>query len=302
MKRSISILILLIELVFAVDAKQKAAAGNDDTFITVRFDRDQYYENEYGTLYFTLHTTDPAFRFDSRPVLPQLDKGKFSYLQKLKTVPGEWSKETINGKEYTVVDLESYVFSIAKKGKYGLTGGKYRLIRQESGYYIDPIWGRRRMFEDVTYEIPIEKSSVRISGLPAAEPSIGFSGAIGDYEIKTHVLSKEIVVNEPCHIRISVTGPGMIEEGIMPDYSKAFRENIKLKSISDHTQYVYKNNKVYTQLDLDCEIVPTSRNATIGEIYLGFFDPDKKAYRKAISAPVSLDVQSSLIRMETTDI
>lgn len=291
---------MMIGIHIGSDAKPHAEA--DDTYITVSFEGDEVYENQYGIIYFNLHTTDPAFRFGSRAVLPKLNKGDFSYIKKLQTAPGNWSKETVNGREYKVMTLESYAFAIPKKGKYEMSGGKYRIIRQESEYYDDPIWGRRRVLKDVAYEIPIDKCTVKVSGLPAADPSIGFSGAIGEYKIETHIMSDEVVMNEPCHIKIRVSGPGMIEEGVMPDYSKAFKDNVKLRSISDDIQYIYRDDQIWTRLDLDCEIVPTARHATIGEVSLGYFDPVRKTYRKACSKPLDLDVESSLIHMETTDI
>lgn len=166
-----------------------------------------------------------------------------------------------------------------------------------------PFWGAIQSYETEERQLKFKPINIEVKKLPDNKDNLPYSGVIGNFRIKTVVPDAQFVVNETGTIYIVIEGEGILPEEILPEYTEAFGENVKLKSISSSSRTFYNGGKLMSNKTWECEIVPkTVGNNRVGPISLGFFNTDSGKYELAESTPVEIKVESSTIRREMLDI
>lgn len=166
-----------------------------------------------------------------------------------------------------------------------------------------PFWGAIQSYETEERQLKFKPINIEVKKLPDNKEKLPYSGAIGNFEVNTIVPDAQFVVNETGIIYIVIEGEGILPEEILPEYTEAFGENVKLKSISSSSRTFYKGGKLMSNRTWECEIVPkTVGKNRVGSISLGFFNTETGKYEIAESKPVEIEVESSTVRREMLDI
>lgn len=293
----ISIYVALIAYIAPVYSEKQM-----DILIVPECNKNTYYSNETGKLTIWLYSADPNINGVSETVPVTISDGGFSYITRI-AENSKPVKRKIKGKEYYAIPIATYAIMIKDKGKFNIHGGEYKVGVDIPVVINDRIFGSRNAFRSSVVDIEAQSVKVKVKSLPSNNNSDSFTGAIGDYSVNVIIPPGEIIVNEPAIAIIKIEGTGLIGDDTMPDYHKAFSNNIRLKSINEKNDYYYDGNNVISQKLLECEFIPTSRDdCEIGTVEFGYFNPNSGKYEVAKSEPVTIDVKSSIVKITPFDI
>lgn len=294
--------LLMFVAVLSVVAEPTARFSADDFAIECILDAETLYEREAGMVTLTLlsPTQDIAGVAENAPL--ELNHGEFASVSNVQVLDPP-SVRRFRGKRYYAFPLARFVMTVAEKGKYTLQGGAYDVQVAYPVVVRDPFWGNVRTTETKTYRIPVGERSFRVRELPKIGNGEHFSGAVGNFTVRTVVPPGDIIVNEEATAVVEVSGYGTIPEQTLPEYRDAFRGNVKLKSISESRESYIKDGRLVTELRLECTFIPLQReDVRIGEVSFEFFNPRTGDYETVRSLPVEVETKSSVVRRETMEI
>ncbi len=289
-------------LMSASDAGRDSAASDPELSIECRMLPQTFYERQPVPMVVTLVSSTPDIALAEVRSAPSLTKGEFASVQKVSPA-GSAYQEVSGGKTYYCFPLEAYMVTMSDKGKYEIAGGEYEIGVSFPAVVNDPFWGKRRTSVVKRFPVPVDKCKFNVKALPAPPPSVDFSGSVGKFTIETVVPRGDIFVNEEAVAVVVLRGTGMIAESTLPEYRNAFRNGLRLKSISESRDAAYDNGEMVSELRLECTFIPDVRDGVeIGEVSFCYFDPEAGEYRTARSAPVRIEVKSTTSKRESISI
>lgn len=310
MRRSVTVAIsalaaLLLPLLSPAQRNDRADSEEfekPELSIECRLATQDFYERQPVAMVLTLVSSTPNIQFADPVSLPKLKKGSFDTFQTI-TPAGNAYEEKVGGKTRYCFPLNAYMITLADKGKYELEGGEYRVGVYFPVVVRDPFWGSRRSRKVVDYTVSVEKESFKVKGLPPIPDNIDFSGSVGEFTIETVVPPGDIFLDEEATAYVILRGSGMIAESTLPEYRDAFKDGVKLKSVTESRDEGHADHKMMSEIRLECTFIPTERdNAWIGEATFDYFNPVTKKYETARSKPVKVNVKSSTARRDSMSI
>ncbi len=289
----------MIWIMMAILCHHTAFSANSDgnMFVKCEFNKTEFYAHECVCATIWLYSVDADIAYVNELSSPSLKKGEFSYLSRLSHSP-KAHRENVRGTEYFVFPLSSYMFTMSNEGKYQMINGEFEIGINIPVVYDDPFYGRVRGMETRSQIVRMSPSGFKVKPLPPIKNDMTFSGAVGEFEVKTIVPEGDIIVNEDASLIIIVKGRGFIGPDILPEYKEAFGNGNKLKSFTDRSNSFYDGKDIVSELELECEFVPNDiNNCEIGVIRFGYFNPKSGKYEVAESEPVRIDVKSSAVKI-----
>lgn len=243
---------------FSASAKAPSTGQYEDTqlFLVVSITEGNLYVGQDICYSVKLYSTNPSIEF-ARPI-SRADFSGLKQVQFPKARTGRNSdiqKETYKGKEYYTVVLEDVMLRGSDAGSYTLKGSEYVVGVNEYSLYTDPFWGTVRRMQPAEYPVKVGDLKVKLKSLPAKTPE-GFSGAIGEFSVKSVLPEGPIAPKAEATVIFKIRGTGDLRDTRLPDVSGAFPEGVELKSISRDLQTWQQDNKVMSELTLECTFVP----------------------------------------------
>lgn len=297
------LLFALILLVAGIMQAQKAESFDKSQIrLSWNHDKESLYYHEPAVLTLYLWTPGYEIRGVQQSKSPELDKGKFSYLQR-----ADFNSEprivNQDGQTWYVYPVDSYAVALDKKGKYNLKGGRYIVDVAVPKLYNDPFWGRMQTIDIERVEVPVGPVQLTVKDLPATDADSEFSGAVGDFKVSVDVPPGDIYLNEEAIAIVTVSGNGWLNSGTLPEYHDAFGNGTKLKSFSENRRQYIKDGQLVSELQMECTFIPTSKdNAVIGPIWIEIFNPTTGKYEIVKSKPVQVKVSSIAEKAPILDI
>ena len=298
---SLCALFLLVAANCAAGEEYRQSAA-PEMFLKVETTSDKFYAGEAIVFDVMLYTSDPNV-VDVVSVSPlKLRRGDFSVLNRV-PVSRPYEKVMISDRHFFKIPVDCFVGSVTDKGKCIIEGPVYSVAVSRPVIYDDPFWGRMRSSETRKYDVKAADHRFSVTALPDAGSFTSFSGAVGDFEVRTVVPRGDIVVGEDAVAYVIVEGEGFLGEDIMPEYRAAFGTGIRLKSVSPSRKSYMAEGKMMSRITIECTFIPETRDhCEIGPVFFEFFNPESRSYVSAKSGTVPIDVKSSVIRREAIDI
>ncbi len=274
----------------------------DHLFIKCEISDGEFYVRQGVFITIWLYSKERNIAYVNEKVAPYLKRGEFSYISKVDNIANS-RKEKIGGDEFWVIPVAKYLVMLSEKGKYELKGGTYSIGLNIPVAYNDPFWGPIRKYETRSVDINMEERDFKVKELPKVPSGFPFTGAVGDFSIKTVVPPGDIIINEEATVLINLRGKGFIGNDIMPEYREAFGKGNKLKSVSQKDDMYFDGKDIISDKVLECEFIPESRKeCEIGVVKFGYFNPYTGKYEVAESKPVKIKVESSTVNREAIEI
>lgn len=274
-----------------------SANKENDMFVKCELNKTEFYAHECVCATVWLYSVDGDIAYVNELESPSLKRGEFSHLSRLSQSP-KAHKENIRGVDYFVFPLSSYIFTMADGGKYQMINGEFEIGINVPVIYNDPFYGRIRGVETRSHRVQMSPVAFKVKSLPPVQYNMTFSGAVGEFEVKTIVPHGDIIVNEDASLLIVVKGKGLLGSDILPEYREAFGNGNKLKSFTERNDSFFDGKDIVSELEMECEFVPTDiKNCEIGVIRFGYFNPKSGKYEIAESEPVKIDVKSSAVKI-----
>jgi hypothetical protein len=254
-------------------------ASDRDAFVTARVSNDRPFLGEQ-----VLYT----WRFYRRVPVGQASLTALEF-------GGMVAEDLGDVREYdTTVEGVQYRVSELRKALFPQRVGKVTLPPSELSVQVAVDAGRRRRSVFDFGRTPTQTRLLRsrsieleVQPLPPAPP--GFSGLVGRFDLSVDVSKRSLKVNESATLTVTVSGKGNVQLLHAPELPPldAFKTyDDKPTGRIDRSGLELSGSKTYRTA-----LVPLAAGErTIPALELITFDPERKEYRTARSAPIVLDV------------
>ena len=238
--------------------------------------------------------------------LPMLSSDAFS-LNKLSDQPKQ-TRESVNGVPYTVVTWTT-ALSAVKAGDYPLNvdlpvmvrvqehAAKRRAARRDP--FAD-VFGGDSPFDDSFFQdffgqatekpltLHTDGSVVKIKALPIQGRPIGFSGAVGKFDVRSEAAATTGAIGDPLTLKINITGRGNFDRvmtaGLPASATwKSYKANAHFEPADSSNT---SGTKTFEQA-----IVPMKAGSQeIPAASFSFFDPDTQSYVTKTTNPIPVEI------------
>lgn len=169
-------------------------------------------------------------------------------------------------------------FIIPKKmGKVSISSSKYVVYIPYETVVYHPFWGRQKKINYEELIVSCNPVEFKVNPLPGGEHK-DFCGSIGDFSIKAWFPPGEIFKSNDAYVIFSISGFGSLSDLKIPNISKLFHKNCRLKEVSQNEQQLQKDGKLYSEVILTCKFAPDEKDFEIDPLVLKFFNPESKKY------------------------
>lgn len=241
-----------------------------DVFVRIILNKSHAYEQEAILCTIKLYT-----KYSISSFLPTTQPAFDGFLiEELNLQPQLNEMEHYNGQNYMTAVLKQCIIFPQKSGKLTINSGKYDItvVQHErfSGF-----WGGSRPVEKEIH-VSSNSASINITPLPQPQPE-GFSGAVGNYTIDSHLSTSTFRTNEAASLIYTIKGTGNIKSIHEPeiDFPSEFEQYTPQ---TDVTSQVAGSN-VSGKMTIDYTFVPQN----VGEFKIGsdnfvYFNPETGKY------------------------
>lgn len=253
-------------------------------------DASKIFEGQSTSLFVKIYSSTTDINYVN--LAESIDLGE--NLQKLvapveSTADGRWVKDTYKGIDcYSAIVFRSELLAV-KSGNVTIAPIKFDvgLIRQ--AIVEDLFWGPIRKNVVENEQVSTQKLSFSISPLPKSK--YGFSGAVGNFTLKSILPPGEIEADQELIVIYRLSGCGSLVSAVLPEIKKYLPEGLQFRSESHSENNLIRNGSFISNLDLEVTIY--ARNAgtyVIPAIEMVCFNPETGKYNTIKSQPVTIDV------------
>ncbi|TND08123.1 MAG: hypothetical protein FD123_2517 [Bacteroidetes bacterium] len=260
--------------------EQNAAAAqppSKDYFIRYSVDKTKAYVGEQIALSIKLYTRVEVrgpddFSFPALDGFWKYDVPKTSQIKR--------SKETIDGVSYTVyVIFENFLFP-QKSGTLTIDPAsiKCRVLqpRPSSGNWWEDFMNSG-MAQEVSVSLKTQKLEFDIQTLPEENKPVDFSGAVGQYTMKTEISREQLRTDEALNIKLTVSGNGNLK--LMDAPRMEIPEQLELLEVKTTENVGVSSIGVSGSKVFDYPVVARMEgNSVVPATSFNYFDPEKKEY------------------------
>lgn len=210
--------------------------------------------------------------------------------------------ETINGKQYTVIDLYSLSVFPQKSGKLTISPLEVQTIVQImlqtqrsndpwEAFFNNPFFGGSRVQNK---ELNIISNSVTLTAkeLPNNAPSSS-SGLVGSFKISTKLSKNELAANDATNFTFTISGKGNIQHIEAPNINFPTDFDVQDPIINDN---IHKSAKgISGTRTFEYVIIPRNQGKfTIPAISFSYFDKTQKQYTTLKTTETQLKITKGL--------
>ncbi|MCK4992782.1 MAG: protein BatD, partial [Bacteroidales bacterium] len=208
------------------DGSDISSAEDDAVFLRVIPSKKEVYVGEQFVSGLKVYT-----RVNTRPGSSASDLPYEGFYKKSLDPDASAQQQEINGQIYVTQVIQRHILIPQKTGDLKIAPYEsnwmvqQRVQRQRSNnpidnFFDDPIFNS---FQDVPVTLATPPVTIHVKPLPSAAP-VGFTGAVGEFQMAATLSSNEIGVNEALSLKITVSGAGNLpllgepEVNLPPDH------------------------------------------------------------------------------------
>lgn len=262
------------------DAKTSSGESRD-YFLVAEVDNTEPYVNEQVTLTLKFYT---AVQYYSTPDLTPPTTTGF-WTEVLGSKPPYLIK--LNNRNYRVIEIKYALFP-TQTGKLSVGRAMIRTTvaaRQRGrGSVFDDFFGRGQEITVRSQPIAIDVQPLPMKGRPA-----DFTGTIGQFSITTQADKKEVEVNQPVSVTITITGWGNVKSVAEPPIEDL--QDFRVYRASSNEELSKRNDRIGGKKVFEEVFIPNRPGKLeIPPLSFSYFDPERGAYRTETTAPIRLTV------------
>lgn len=265
---------------------------NDPVFLRVIPSKKEVYVGEQFVSGLKIYT-----RVNTRPGSAASDLPYEGFYKKSLDPDANAQQQEINGQQYVTQVIQRHILIPQKTGDLKIAPYKsdwmvqQRVERQRSNNPIDAFFDDP--FFSSVQEVPVTLSTlpvtIHVKPLPPGAP-VGFTGAVGDFNLKAELSSREIAVNEALSLKITVSGAGNLpllgepEVNLPPDHD--------LYDVTRSVQISTSGNRISGSVTFEYPII--ARHAgrfRIAPVQFAWFDPQTATYKTALTEEFNFIVE-----------
>ena len=257
---------------------------DDAVFLRVNPSKKEVYVGEQFVSALKVYT-----RVNTRPGSSASDLPYEGFYKKILDPDASAQQQQINGQIYVTQVIQRHILIPQKTGDLEIAPYKsdwmvsQRVQRQRSNNPIDNFFDDP--FFNSVQEVPVTLSTlpltIHVKPLPSGEP-VGFTGAVGDFQMRAALSSTKIGVNEALSLKITISGTGNLpllsepEVNLPPDHD--------LYDVTRSVQTSTSGNRISGSVTFEYPII--ARHAgrfRIAPVQFAWFDPEAGVYLTALT-------------------
>ena len=268
-----------------------ASSEKDPVFLRVNPSKKEVYVGEQLVSGLKVYT-----RVNTRPSSGARDIPYEGFYKRNLDPDANAQQEVIGGETYVTQVIQRHILIPQKSGDLRIEPFEsewmvqQRVQRQRSNnafdnFFDDPFFSG---YQDVPVKLATLPVSIHVKALPADAP-VGFTGAVGDFTMKSELSASEIGVNEALSLKITISGTGNIpllgepEVNLPPDHD--------LYDVSRSVNSSTSGNRISGSVSFEYPII--ARHAgrfRIAPVQFAWFDPKTDSYRTAVTKEFNFTV------------
>jgi hypothetical protein len=266
------------------DGSELSSSADDPVFLRVIPSKRDVYVGEQFVSGLKVHT-----RVNTRPGSAARDL-PYEGFYKLSLDPDATAQQQeINGQIYVSQVIQRHILIPQKTGDVTIAAHEsdwmvqQRVQRQRSNnpidnFFDDPFFNS---YQDVPLTLSTLPVTIHVKPLPSGAP-VGFTGAVGEFQMEAELSSSEIAVNEALSLKITISGTGNIpllgepEVNLPPDHD--------LYDVTRELHTSTAGNRISGSVSFEYPIV--ARHAgrfRIAPVQFAWFDPGTESYHTALT-------------------
>lgn len=261
--------------------------GLKDIFVTATVDKSRVYVSEQVT--YTVKFFQAVRLFDNPEYYPPSVTGFWK-----EDMPPQTSRyETVGGRRYLVSEVKMALFPTASgRQTIGEATVKCKVEDLDALFNRDPFntdlnqFFNRGMRERVLRSNPI---TVEVVSLPEGNQPEDFTGAVGQFQMRSEWSKKTTQVNEPVTAKITIWGAGNVKSIAEPKV--AAPQNFRVFLSGSSERMTREGVKIGGGKTFELSFVPREPGSfSLPPISFSYFDPAKKRYLTLKGPPLNLTV------------
>ncbi|MDE6395755.1 MAG: BatD family protein, partial [Muribaculaceae bacterium] len=271
----------------AQPTRTESKVSANDLIITVTMSKKKVYENEAVIATIKLYTKHDISNFQPK-VMPQFE-GFLS--EELPVSQQQAQLEHFRGENYYSVILKRCLLFPEKTGRLTINSGEYdvTLVTYDmvsNGFYQT---SQRREHPVVAHSSSI---TVDVTPLPLPAP-LGFTNAVGSFDIKASLSSEKLRTNEPAKYTVTISGTGNLSHLYEPRL--VFPDGFESYEPQSNSDTRFNGSTLQGTYTVDYTIVPTETGSyEIPGWDFSFFNPATGQYETRSVAPIKVNVAKGL--------
>ncbi|MDR1371247.1 MAG: BatD family protein [Dysgonamonadaceae bacterium] len=195
----------------AQQAQSGSASGinNESLFVRMHVTKSSVYENEGFLVTFKLYSLYDVRSFENIkfPEFEGFLSQDIELSQDRSLIPDNY-----NGRNYLSFVLKQVILYPQRSGNITIGSGKYDVIVQiRNQQQVRSIFdGFLDSYSPVKKALTSAPVTINVKPLPAGKPA-SFSGALGDYNLKSSISSNNVKANEAITVKVNISGNGNIK-------------------------------------------------------------------------------------------
>lgn len=258
------------------------SSADDPVFLRVIPSKREVYVGEQFVSGLKVHT-----RVNTRPGSAAADLPYEGFYKQSLDPDATARQQEIKGQLYVTQIIQRHILIPQKTGDLVIAPYEsdwmiqQRVQRQRSNnpldnFFDDPFFNN---YQDVPVTLSTPPVTIHVKPLPSGAP-VGFTGAVGDFQMKAELSSTEIEVNEALSLRITISGTGNLpllgepEVNLPPDHD--------LYDVTRSVNTSTSGNRISGSVTFEYPIVARYVGRfRIAPVQFAWFDPGSETYHTA---------------------
>lgn len=265
------------------DGSVGSSSEKDPVFLRVIPSKKEVYVGEQFVSGLKVYT-----RVNTRPGSSASDLPYEGFYKKSLDPDATAQQQEINGQSYVTQVIQRHILIPQKSGELKIAPYESDWMVQQrtqrqagnpfDNFFDDPFFNS---YQDVPVTLATLPVTIHVKPLPTGAP-VGFTGAVGEFEMKAKLSSSEIEVNEALSLNITISGTGNIpllgepEVNLPPDHD--------LYDVTRSLQTSTSDNRISGSVNFEYPII--ARHAgrfRIAPVQFAWFDPKSGSYKTALT-------------------
>ena len=211
------------------------------------------------------------------------------------------TNETIHGKKYVVAVIRKLALIPQQTGKLTIDPQQLqctvqlRVQRKRSGgydpfqdFFNDPFFNQN--VRNINTTLKSNAVVLNVKPLPKKGQPTDFSGAVGDFKLKTSVDKTDISTNDALTYKVKIIGSGNLELISPPKVN--FPADFQTYSPKTVPNIIKTNQGISGSMEFDNIAIPqTAGDVTLKPVTFTYFNPADKKYHTLTSQPIKIKIK-----------
>jgi hypothetical protein len=271
---------------------------NEDLFVRMIVSNRNMYEQEGFLVTFKLYVAAEGLNVISIPNLKYPEFEGF-FVNDIDIGQSQWKLENYNGRNYNTAVMKQSVLFPQRAGKITIGSGRFEAVvrirtQRRARSFFDDVFS----YQDFNKELVSQPFTIDVKPLPSGKPA-SFSGAVGNYTMKTTISSNHIKANEAVTVKVTLSGTGNIK--VVKNPEVVFPNDFDIYDPKVDPKITTTTGGTSGTKTIEYMAIPRyGGDFEIPAVKFSYFDPQSGTYKTLASEPFSLQVDKEEGRVGET--